>query len=223
MDRTLLRQALIKGASGMALMGVLLFLPAGTFDFWQAWLLLGLLLVPMVAAGALLLRRDPERLRRRLDTREHERDQRLLIALSGTMFVAAFVIAGLTRRCGWMMLPSWASWAAAVVFLAGYALYGETLRENAYLSRTVGVQEGQRLIDSGLYGIVRHPMYTATLLLFLSMPLVLGSPQSFCVMLLYLPIIVRRIAGEERVLEEGLPGYAAYRQRVRYRLLPHVW
>ena len=223
MDKALFRQAVWKFLGGVVLVGLPVFLAAGTFRFWRAWLLMGVLFIPMFCAGLVMLRRSPELLRKRLNVREEQAEQKTVIALSGVMFLAAFVIAGLVRRFGWYVLPAWVSWAAAAVFLAAYALYAEVLRENAYLSRTVEVQENQTVVDTGLYGIVRHPMYAVTLLLFLAMPLILGSAISFAVMLLYLPLIGRRIRSEEKVLEEGLPGYAEYKTRVRYRLVPYIW
>ncbi|MDO4400049.1 MAG: isoprenylcysteine carboxylmethyltransferase family protein [Coriobacteriia bacterium] len=223
MDAKLFTQALVKYLSGLLLMGVLLFVPAGTFAYWQAWLLLGILFIPMLVAGLILMRKSPDLLRKRLNAKEEQAEQRTVIVLSGLMFLAAFIIAGLNVRFGWMVLPAWVSYGAAAVFLIGYGLYAEVLRENAYLSRTVEVQEGQQLVDTGLYGIVRHPMYMSTVLLFLSMPLVLGSPISFAVMLAYVPIIMARIRNEEQVLEDGLEGYREYESRVRYRLIPHVW
>ena len=216
-------QAMVKFFSGLLLVGALLFLPAGTWDYWQAWLLIGLLFVPMFVAGLVLMKKNPDLLRKRLNAKEEQAEQRTVIALSGLMFLAAFLLAGLNRRFGWCVLPAWASWAAAAVFLLAYALYAEVLRENAYLSRTIEVQEGQKVVDTGLYGIVRHPMYAVTLFLFLSMPLVLACPYSFAVMLVYIPIIVKRIRNEEDVLEEGLAGYAEYKQRVKYRLVPGIW
>ena len=223
MDKTLLRQAMIKFFSGVLLVGLLLFLPAGTFAYWQGWLLLGILFIPMFIAGLIMMKKSPELLRKRLDVREKQSEQKTVIALSGLMFLAAFIVAGLNVRFGWLVLPSWVSLAAAVLFLLAYALYAEVLRENVWLSRTVEVQENQKVIDTGLYGVVRHPMYMATLLLFLSMPLVLGSPLSFVITLAYIPIIARRIRNEEQVLEEGLPGYREYKKRVRYKVIPHVW
>lgn len=223
MDGKLFAAALKKYVAGLVVMGLLLFLPAGTLAWWQGWLLMGILFAPMFVAGLVMLAKAPDLLRKRLDADEDEQEQRIVLALSALMFVAAFAAAGLTFRLGWPQLPAWASWAGAVVFLAGYALYAEVMRENAYLSRTVEVQEGQHVVDTGLYGVVRHPMYAATLLLFLSMPVVLGSPLAFAVMLAYLPIIARRIRNEEQVLAEGLEGYTEYLQRVRWRLVPHVW
>ena len=216
-------RAMVKFLSGLLLVGTLLFLPAGTWDYWQAWLLIGILFVPMFLAGLVLMKKNPELLRKRLNAKEEQAEQKTVIALSGLMFLAVFVLAGLNRRFGWCLLPDWAVWAAAAVFLLAYALYAEVLRENAYLSRTIEVQEGQKVVDTGLYGVVRHPMYAVTLFLFLSMPLVLACPYSFAVMLVYIPIIVKRIRNEEDVLEEGLAGYAEYKQRVKYRLVPGIW
>lgn len=223
MDKTLLRQAMIKFFSGVLLVGLLLFLPAGTLYFRRAWLLMGILFIPMFLAGLVMLFKSPELLRRRLKARESEGEQRTVIALSGLMFLLSFILAGLNYRSDWMMLPRWVSLAAAGVFLLGYGLFGEVLRENVYLARTVEVEKGQKLIDTGLYGIVRHPMYSATVLMFLAMPLVLGSPLSFAVMLLYLPIIAKRIRNEEQVLSKGLEGYKEYCGRVKYRLFPWIW
>ena len=223
MDKTLLRQAMIKFFSGVLLVGLLLFLPAGTLYFRRAWLLMGILFIPMFLAGLVMLFKSPELLRRRLKARESEGEQRTVIALSGLMFLLSFILAGLNYRSDWMLLPRWVSLAAAAVFLLGYGLFGEVLRENVYLARTVEVEKGQKLIDTGLYGIVRHPMYSATVLMFLAMPLVLGSPLSFAVMLLYLPIIAKRIRNEEQVLSKGLEGYKEYCGRVKYRLFPWIW
>ena len=223
MDSKLFAQAIIKFLSGLVIVGLLLFLPAGTFSYWQGWLLMGILFVPMFIAGLVMMKKSPDLLRRRLDVKEQEAEQKTVIALSGLMFLAAFIVAGLNFRFGWIVLPDWVSWAAAVVFLLAYALYAEVLRENVWLSRTVEVQENQKVIDTGLYGIVRHPMYMTTLLLFLSMPLVLGSVLSFIIMLAYIPIIAKRIRNEEKVLEDGLAGYAEYMKRVRYKVIPFVW
>ena len=223
MDTKLFMQGIGKYVSGIVLIGLLLFLPAGTFAYWQAWLLIGILFIPMFVAGLIMIKKSPELLRKRLNVKEEQTEQKTVIALSGVMFLAAFVTAGLNIRFGWLVRPAWVSYAAAVVFLLAYALYAEVLRENVWLSRTVEVQENQKVVDTGLYGIVRHPMYTSTLFLFLAMPLVLGSAISFVILLAYLPIIVKRIRNEEQVLEEGLDGYTAYKQRVRYRLIPFVW
>ena len=223
MDLELFRQAMVKVLGGMLLVGLLLFLPAGSLHYRQAWLLMGVLFVPMLAAGFVMLFKSPELLRKRLSAKEEQGEQRTVVALSGLLFIAAFVLAGLNWRFGWLILPGAVSWAAALVFLLGYILYAEVLRENVWLSRMVEVQEGQKIIDTGLYGLVRHPMYMSTLLLFLSMPLILGSLYSFLLMLLYVPIIAKRIRNEEQVLEQGLAGYADYKRRVRYRIIPFVW
>ena len=223
MDPKLFSQAMIKFFGGLLVVGLLLFLPAGTFLFWQAWLLIGILFVPMFVAGLIMMRSSPELLRKRLNAKEKETEQKGVIVLSGMMFFAAFVLAGLNFRFRWIVLPAWVSWASAAVFLAAYALYAEVLRENVWLSRTIEVQENQKVIDTGLYGVVRHPMYMTTLFLFLSMPLVLGSVISFAVTLLYIPIIAKRIRNEEQVLENGLDGYAEYKKRVRYKVIPFVW
>ena len=216
-------QALTKFLSGLLLVGLLLFLPSGTFDFWQAWLFIGILFGPMFIAGIVLMIRQPELLRKRLDAKEKQGEQKWVVALSGLMFIAVFVVAGLSRRFGWYMLPDGAVYVATIIFLAAYALYAEVMRENVWLSRTIEVQENQQVVSTGLYGIVRHPMYAATLLLFLSMPLVLASPWSFAIMLLYIPIIALRIRNEEQVLERELKGYAEYKQRVRYKVIPFIW
>lgn len=204
-------------------MGILLFVPAGTFAYPQAWLLIIILFVPMFIAGLIMMKRNPDLLRKRLNAKETQAEQKSVIAFSGLMFLAAFIIAGLNFRYKWILLPDWISYAAAGVFLFGYALYGEVLRENAYLSRTIEVQQNQKVVDTGLYGIVRHPMYMSTLVLFLSMPLVLGSLISFGIMLFYIPIIAKRIRNEETVLENGLDGYKDYKKRVRYKVIPFIW
>ena len=223
MDLKLFTQAIFKFLGGLLIVGLLLFLPAGTFVWRQAWLLLGILFVPMFIAGLIMMKRAPDLLRKRLDVKEEENEQKTVIVLSGIMFLAAFIAAGLNYRFGWIVLPVWVSWAAAVLFLLAYALYAEVLRENVWLSRTVEVQENQKVVDTGLYGIVRHPMYMTTLLLFLSMPLVLGCVISFAIMLLYIPIIAKRIRNEEKVLEDGLEGYAEYKQRIQYKVIPFMW
>lgn len=184
---------------------------------------MGVLFVPMFVAGVVLMFRQPELLRKRLEAKEEEKEQKWVVALSGMLFIAMFVVAGLNRRYMWWMLPNWAVFVSAGLFLVGYLLYAEVLRENVWLSRTIEVQEHQKVVDTGLYGIVRHPMYAATLLLFLSMPLVLGSLWSFAIMLFYIPVISKRIRNEEKVLEEGLEGYREYKQRVRYKVIPYVW
>jgi len=223
MDAKLFSQAIAKFLGGLLMVGLLLFLPAGSFGYWQGRLLMGILFIPMFIAGLIMMKKSPDLLRKRLDVKEQQAEQKTVIALSGVTFLAAFVVAGLNFRFQWIVLPAWVSWAAAVVFLLAYALYAEVLRENVWLSRTIEVQENQKVIDTGLYGIVRHPMYMSTLLLFLSMPLVLGSVLSFIIMLAYIPIIAKRIRNEEKVLEDGLAGYAEYMKRVRYKVIPFVW
>lgn len=215
--------ALLKFALGVVLVGVLLFLPAGTFDYWNAWLFLGIIFIPMFVAGIVMMLVNPALLKKRLNVKEEQGEQRSVIMLSGLMFIAGFIIAGLNFRFGWIVLPDWVSWVAAGIFLVAYLLYAEVLRENAYLSRTIEVQEGQRVIDTGMYGIVRHPMYSVTLILFLAIPLVLGSVISFILFLAYPLIIAKRIRNEEQVLEDGLPGYTEYEQNVKYRLIPFIW
>ena len=223
MDTKLLTQALTKFFLGVIIIGLLLFIPAGSLRFWQGWLLMGILFVPMFAAGFVLMAKNPELLLKRLNAKEEEKEQKTIVALSGVLFFAAFVVAGLNWRFQWCVLPDWTVWLAAVLFLVCYLLYAEVLRENTYLSRTIEVQENQKVIDTGLYGIVRHPMYMATTLLFLMIPLVLASPLSFLILLLYLPLIAKRIRNEESVLERGLEGYTDYKQRVKYRILPFIW
>ena len=219
----LMASAGIKLLMGLVLVGLLLFLPAGTMDYPHGWLFIAVLFVPMTIAGVVMALRSPALLKKRLNTKEKEAEQRIVVVMSGIMFIAAFVVAGFNYRYSWSVMPSWAVWCAAVLFLFSYIIYAEVLRENAYLSRTIEVQEGQTVIDTGLYGIVRHPMYSATILLFLSMPLVLGSLPSFVIMLAYIPLIAKRVRNEEKVLLEGLDGYAAYCSKVKYRLLPFVW
>ena len=185
--------------------------------------MMGILFVPMIIAGFVMMKKNPELLQKRLNAKEEQSEQKAVIVLSGVMFLAAFIVAGLNYRFGWIVLPNWIVYAAAVVFLLGYILYAEVLRENEYLSRTVEIQENQRVVDTGLYGIVRHPMYMSTLLLFLSMPLVLGSVISFVIMLVYIPIIAKRIRNEEQVLEEGLEGYSDYKKRIKNKVIPFIW
>ena len=223
MDKELLRQALGKLLLGVLLTALLLFLPAGTLHWWNAWLLMAVLFVPMLIAGLVMLFKVPELLRRRLNAKERQTEQKGVIAWSGLLFIASFLLAGFGFRFGWYMLPRAWCLLSAGVFLLGYALFGEVLRENEYLSRTVEVTEGQRVVSTGLYGVVRHPMYFATLLLFLSMPLILGSVYGFLVMLAYLPVLAARIRGEEALLERELKGYSEYKQKVRYRLIPRIW
>ena len=223
MRKGLFGGAMLRFCGGVLLLGLLLFVPAGTLDWWQAWLLMGVLFVPMFFAGLMMLWKSQELLRRRLNVREAEGAQRRVIASSGLMFLTAFVLAGLSFRFGFLRFPGWVSILGAVLFLLGYVLYAFVLKENAYLARTIQVEQGQKVVDTGLYGVVRHPMYAATLLLFLSMPLILGSLLAFLVMLVYPFLIARRIQNEEQVLLRELPGYGAYRQKVRWRMIPYVW
>ncbi len=221
--KNLFWRAVGKFAAGVVLLGLLIFLPAGTLRFPNGWLLMGLLFLPMFCAGLVMLRRSPELLEKRLNAKEEEREQKEVILASGIMFLAAFVTAGLNFRFGWLPLPRWIVITACVLFCLAYALYAEVLRENVWLARTIEVQEGQKVVDTGLYGLVRHPMYSATLILFLSMPLILGSIFAFLIMLCYVPIIVKRIRNEEKVLEKGLEGYRAYEKKVSWRLIPYIW
>ena len=223
MSKKLFVSAIVKFTAGVLLVGLLIFLPAGTFSFFGGWLLMGILFIPMFIAGIVMMLRNPALLESRLDAKEKQKDQSLVVKLSGLMFLAGFIVAGLGVRFGWYILPCWATISAAAVFLGAYGLYAEVLRENTYLSRTIGVQEGQTVVDTGLYGIVRHPMYAVTLLLFLSMPLVLGSVYAFVIFLVYPFIIAKRIKGEEELLEKELAGYREYKQKVKYRMIPFIW
>lgn len=222
MTLKLLFSAIIKFTLGVVLVGLLIFLPAGTF-FFNGLLLMGLLFVPMFIAGLVMLVKNPMLLKSRLDAKEKQQEQNLVVKLSGLMFLAGFVIAGLGVRFSWYILPKTVVIIASVLFVIAYLLYAEVLRENTYLSRTIKVQENQKVIDTGLYGIIRHPMYSATLLLFLSMPLVLGSLYSFIIFLAYPFIIAKRIKGEEELLEKELDGYIEYKQKAKYRLIPFIW
>ena len=223
MTRELYLSAIGKFTAGVVLMSVLLFLPAGTVDYPGGWLLMGILFIPMFLAGLVMMAKNPNLLRSRLNAKERLQEQSMVIKLSGLMFLLGFVLAGLDFRFGWSRLPGWVSTLGAVLFLTAYALYAEVLRENVWLSRTIEVQQGQTVVSTGLYGIVRHPMYAVTLLLFLSMPVVLGSIPAFLVFLLYPAIIARRIRSEEEFLTKELPGYAEYTQKVRWRLIPLIW
>ena len=216
-------QAMAKFMLGVVLVGLLVFLPAGTLAFPGGWLLMGILFVPMFFAGIVMMCKNPGLLKSRLNAKEKQMEQGLVVKLSGLMFLLGFVVAGLDFRFGWLPLPKAVSIGGAVAFLIAYLLYAEVLRENTYLSRTIEVQENQKVIDTGLYGIVRHPMYSATVLLFLSMPLVLGSLFSFVIFLAYPFIIAKRIRHEEEFLEAELPGYKEYKGKVKYRLIPFVW
>ena len=221
--KKLITEALLKFGLGIVLTTALVFLPAGTLHFPNGWLLMAVLFLPMLAAGVILLIKRPALLEQRLKSKETQREQNLVVKLSGLMFIVGFILAGLDFRFRWTLLPDWVSYLAAAIFLLAYLLYAEVLRENPWLSRTVEVQEEQTVVSTGLYGIVRHPMYSATLLLFLSMPLILGSFLSFVVFLSYPMILVRRIRDEEALLETELMGYDTYRKNVRWRLIPFIW
>lgn len=223
MRKRLLAEAIAKFAAGLLIIALLLFVPAGTLRYMNAWLLMGALFIPILLMGVALYIRSPELLRKRLSDKEREREQSVVVALSAVMFIAGFVLSGLDFRFGWSHMPLWAVIAAVCVFLAGYALFAEVVRENAYLSRTVEVQHGQKVVDTGVYGIVRHPMYFATVLMFWAMPLVLGSLIAFLAFLPYPLLLVKRIKNEEAVLASGLSGYTEYMRRVKYRLIPYIW
>ena len=223
MTKSLFIQAITKFALGVVLIALLLFLPAGSIHYWNGWLFMGVLFLPMFAAGILMMLRNPGLLQKRLNAREKESAQREVVLGSGIMFLVGFVLCGLNYRFRWHILPDWIIGAATIVFLLSYALYAEVLRENTYLSRTIEVQDRQKVIDTGLYGIVRYPMYTVTILLFLSMPLILGSVVSLVIFLVYPLLLVKRIRNEEQVLTAQLEGYREYREKVRYRLIPFVW
>lgn len=223
MTKKLFFQAILKFVFGLLLIGALLFVPAGTIRYPHGWLLIIVLFVPIFVAGIVMMFKNPELLKKRLNAKEEEAEQKAVVALSGLMFLAAFVVAGLNYRFQWFLLPNWAVIAGTVVFILAYVMYAEVLRENTYLSRTIEIQENQKVIDTGLYGIVRHPMYSATLFLFLSMGIVLGSLFSFAILLLYIPIIAIRMKNEEKVLEEGLEGYKNYKTRVKYKVIPLIW
>ena len=223
MKKNLFLEAILKFLLGVVLVGLLIFLPAGTIFFFNGWLFMAVLFVPMFLAGVVMMFKNPALLKSRLQAKEKQQKQSLVIKLSGLMFLAGFVVAGLDYRFGWLPLPKGVVIGAVVAFLAAYILYAEVLRENTYLSRTIEVQENQKVIDTGLYGIVRHPMYSATVLLFLAMPLVLGSLYSFLIFTVYPFIIAKRIQGEEAFLEKELDGYREYKQKVKYRLIPYIW
>lgn len=223
MTKALFIKAITLFVAGVILLGALIFLPAGTLAYSAGWRLMAILFVPTFAAGIVMMIKSPELLKKRLQAKEKQAEQRDVIRLSGLMFIAGFVLAGLDFRFKFTILPDWMSYAACAAFLLAYLMYAEVLRENMWLSRTIEVQEGQQVVSTGLYGIVRHPMYAATLLLFLAMPLVLASGASFVVFLAYPMIIAKRIRGEEELLERELEGYSAYKQKVRYRLIPFIW
>ncbi len=223
MTPKLFTSAILKFSLGVVLVGLILFLSAGSFLYFNGWLFMAILFVPMFVAGIVMMFKNPALLEKRLNAKEKNKEQDLVVKLSGLIFILGFVVSGLGYRFSWYTLPKWASYVAAAVFIVAYALYAEVLRENTYLSRTIEKQENQKVIDSGLYAIVRHPMYSITLLLFLSMPLVLGSIYSFIIFLAYPFIIIKRIKNEEEFLEKELEGYIEYKEKVKYRLIPFVW
>lgn len=223
MTSKLFAQAISKFLTGVVLVALLVFVPAGTIDFRNGWIFMVILFIPMFFAGLVLMRKNPELLKKRLQTKEKQTEQQTVVKLSGLMFLAGFILAGLDYRYGWTHLSDAAVIVSSAVFLGGYIMYAEVLRENTYLSRTVEVSEGQTIIETGLYGIIRHPMYLATILMFMAMPLVLGSLISFAVFCAYPFIIAARIKNEEQVLESQLPGYTEYKQKVRYKIIPPIW
>ena len=223
MNKKLFFQAIIKFLMGLLVVCALLFIPAGTINFWNAWVFIGVLFVPMFIAGIVMMIKNPELLKQRLDAKEKESEQKLMILGSGIMFLSGFIVAGLNYRYQWLILPNLVIIIASIIFIISYILYAEVLRENTYLSRTIKVQENQKVVDSGLYGIVRHPMYAITILLFLSMPLILGSIYSLIIFLIYPILIALRIKNEEEVLEKELNGYKEYKKKVKYRILPFIW
>ena len=223
MTKELFVQAITKIVFGIILMGILLFIPAGTLGYMNGWLFMGVLFIPMFVAGVIMMFKNPELLKRRLNAKEQEGQQKMVILASALMFIAVFVAAGLNYRFSWIVMPKWSVYLAIAVFLLGYLMYAEVIKENEFLSRTIEVQDNQRVVDTGMYGIVRHPMYTSTFLLFGAMPWILGSPISFLIELVYVPIIIARIHNEEKVLKEGLPGYEEYCKKIKYRLIPFVY
>ena len=223
MDIKLFLQAIIKYVLGVLIVCGLLFIPANSFDYWNGWLFMGLLFIPMFLAGIILMIKNPELLRKRLNAKEQENEQKWVLLFSGLMFIAGFIVAGLNHRYKWIEMPNAVTIISSIIFIIAYILYAEVLRENTYLSRTIEVQENQKVIDTGLYGIVRHPMYATTILLFLTMPLVLGSIISFIIFLIYPFIIGKRINNEEKILEKNLKGYTEYKKKVKYKVIPFVW
>ena len=219
----LLLSGLVKYICGLVLVGALVFWPAGTWAFWRGWLFMGLLFVPMLAVGFVMFFKDPQFLAKRLDAKEKQKEQKSVLGASAVMFIGGFLVAGLDRRFGWSNVPVWVTVVAAALFLLAYGLYGEVMRENAYLSRVIRVEQGQQVVDTGLYALVRHPMYMATLVLFLMMPLVLGSWYALMVFAAYPAIIIIRLKAEEELLTRELPGYLEYKQKVKYRLIPYIW
>lgn len=223
MDLKLFFQAIIKFLAGVICIGLVIFIPAGTLNYWNGWLFMVLLFVPMFFAGIALMIKNPDLLMRRLNSKEKDKEQKIVILLSGVMFLSIFIVAGLNYRYSWIQLPNMAVLIASIIFVIAYILYAVVLRENEYLSRTIEVEENQRVVNTGLYAVVRHPMYSATILLFLSMPLILGSIISFAIALSYLFIIIKRIKNEETVLEKKLQGYTEYKKEVKYKLIPFIF
>ncbi|MFU7517182.1 methyltransferase family protein [Clostridium sp. HCS.1] len=223
MDKKLFIQAITKFVFGFTIIALLLFIPAGTLNYWNAWLFIDILFVPMFIVGIILMIKNPDLLRKRLNAKEKESEQKAVLLLGGITFICGFVVSGLNYRFQWIILPKGLVVVATIIFLLAYVLYAEVLRENMYLSRTVEIQEDQKVIDTGLYGIVRHPMYSSTILLFLSMPLVLGSIFAFLIFLIYPFIMAKRIRNEEQVLEERLAGYSEYKNKVKYKVIPFIW
>lgn len=223
MNKKLIFQALFKLLLGLLLVFLLIFIPAGTLKFTNGWILMGILFIPMFIFGIILIFKDKELLKSRLDAKEKEKKQSIIIKLSGLMFIAGFIVAGLDFRFKWFILPKWITYIFIIIFLLSYLMWGIVLKQNAYLSRTIKVTQNQKVIDSGLYSVIRHPMYTASLFLFLSMPLVLGSLISFFIFLVYPVIIIMRIIYEEKYLEKNLAGYIEYKKKVKYRLIPFIW
>lgn len=223
MNVKLFVEAIVKFILGVLIIGLLLFVPAGTINYWNGWLFMGILFIPMFVAGIIMMIKSPDLLRKRLNAKEKENEQKQVVAYSGLMFLAGFIISGLNYRYSWITVPNFVVVISSIIFVLAYILYAEVLRENAYLSRTIEVQENQKVVDTGLYGIVRHPMYAVTIILFLSMPLVLGSIISFLIFLIYPFIIIKRIKNEEEVLEKELDGYSEYKKKVKYKLIPFIW
>lgn len=223
MTKKLFFEALIKFVLGIVIVGLLIFVPAGTLDYVNGWIFMGVLFIPMFIVGCVMMIKNPKLLRSRLDSKEKQKEQRLVIKLSGLMFIIGFVLAGLDFRFKWIILPSWVCYVSSFIFILSYIMYGEVLRENTYLARTIKVDKNQSIVDTGLYGFIRHPQYSSSIILFLSMPFILGSLVSFFVFLLYPLLIVMRIINEEKVLEKELEGYKDYMKKVKYRIIPFIW
>ena len=223
MSKKLFIEAILKYVLGVILVGLLIFLPAGTINYLKGWIFMGILFVPMFIAGVVMMIKNPKLLKSRLDSKEEQGEQKLVIKLSGLMFIIGFILAGLDFRFNWLVIPSWISYASSVIFLVFYVMYGEVLRENATLLRTIKVEENQKVVDTGLYGIIRHPQYSASIVMFLTMPLILGALISLAVFMVYPILIVLRIRNEEKVLTNELNGYKEYKEKVKYRLIPFIW